>query len=186
MRTRPDVCEPTGKAARHARIVAVLAEPPGALAGRTGRRCSRPSGVHVTQATLSPRPRRTRRGQAAHPRRRAAGLRGPRGRRAAGPRGAATTRPPQRLARLLGELLISAEASANLVVLRTPPGAAHFLASRDRPGRAARRPRALSPATTRSSSSARDGRRRPTPSRSRLASTARRRPISTIRRSDAP
>jgi transcriptional regulator of arginine metabolism len=37
--------------------------------------------------------------------------------------------PPQRLARLIGELLVSAEASANLVVLRTPPGAAHFLAS---------------------------------------------------------
>jgi transcriptional regulator of arginine metabolism len=34
-----------------------------------------------------------------------------------------------RLARLLGELLVSAEASANLVVLRTPPGAAQFLAS---------------------------------------------------------
>ncbi len=37
--------------------------------------------------------------------------------------------PPQRLARLLAELLVSAEASANLVVLRTPPGAADFLAS---------------------------------------------------------
>jgi transcriptional regulator of arginine metabolism len=34
-----------------------------------------------------------------------------------------------RLARLAGELLVSAEASANLVVLRTPPGAAQFLAS---------------------------------------------------------
>jgi transcriptional regulator of arginine metabolism len=34
-----------------------------------------------------------------------------------------------RLVRLLGELLVSAEASANLVVLRTPPGAAQFLAS---------------------------------------------------------
>jgi len=34
-----------------------------------------------------------------------------------------------RLARLLGELLISVEASANLAVLRTPPGAAQFLAS---------------------------------------------------------
>lgn len=34
-----------------------------------------------------------------------------------------------RLSRLLGELLVSAEASANLVVLRTPPGAAQFLAS---------------------------------------------------------
>ena len=34
-----------------------------------------------------------------------------------------------RLARLCGELLVSAESSANLVVLRTPPGAAQFLAS---------------------------------------------------------
>jgi transcriptional regulator of arginine metabolism len=34
-----------------------------------------------------------------------------------------------RLARVLSELLVSAEASANLVVLRTPPGAAHFVAS---------------------------------------------------------
>ncbi|HZZ96528.1 MAG TPA: arginine repressor [Jatrophihabitantaceae bacterium] len=36
--------------------------------------------------------------------------------------------PPARLARLLGELLVSAEASANLVMLRTPPGASNFLA----------------------------------------------------------
>lgn len=34
-----------------------------------------------------------------------------------------------RLQRLLGELLVSADASANMVVLRTPPGAAQFLAS---------------------------------------------------------
>ena len=34
-----------------------------------------------------------------------------------------------RLARLLGELLVSTDASGNLVVLRTPPGAAHYLAS---------------------------------------------------------
>jgi transcriptional regulator of arginine metabolism len=34
-----------------------------------------------------------------------------------------------RLARLLGELLVSADASGNLAVLRTPPGAAHYLAS---------------------------------------------------------
>ncbi|WGX94436.1 arginine repressor [Nocardioides sp. L-11A] len=34
-----------------------------------------------------------------------------------------------RLSRLATELLVSAEASANLVVLRTPPGAAQFLAS---------------------------------------------------------
>jgi transcriptional regulator of arginine metabolism len=34
-----------------------------------------------------------------------------------------------RLARLCGEVLVSAEASANLVVLRTPPGAAQYFAS---------------------------------------------------------
>jgi transcriptional regulator of arginine metabolism len=34
-----------------------------------------------------------------------------------------------RLARLLGELLVSHSASGNLAVLRTPPGAAQFLAS---------------------------------------------------------
>jgi transcriptional regulator of arginine metabolism len=34
-----------------------------------------------------------------------------------------------RLARLCAELLVSAESSANLVVLKTPPGAAQFLAS---------------------------------------------------------
>jgi transcriptional regulator of arginine metabolism len=34
-----------------------------------------------------------------------------------------------RLARLCAELLVTADSSANLVVLRTPPGAAQFLAS---------------------------------------------------------
>jgi transcriptional regulator of arginine metabolism len=37
--------------------------------------------------------------------------------------------PPTRLTRLLGELLVSADSSANIVVLRTPPGASNFLAS---------------------------------------------------------
>jgi transcriptional regulator of arginine metabolism len=40
-----------------------------------------------------------------------------------------TAAAANRLARLCGELLVSADASANLVVLRTPPGAAQFLAS---------------------------------------------------------
>ena len=35
----------------------------------------------------------------------------------------------RRLERLSAELLISADASGNLAVLRTPPGAAHFYAS---------------------------------------------------------
>jgi transcriptional regulator of arginine metabolism len=37
--------------------------------------------------------------------------------------------PPARLVRIAAEFLLSAEASANLVVLRTPAGAAQFLAS---------------------------------------------------------
>ena len=37
--------------------------------------------------------------------------------------------PPGRLARIAAEFLLSAEASANLVVLRTPAGAAQFLGS---------------------------------------------------------
>ena len=57
---------------------------------------------------------------------------------ATGPAGPAAPEPPgsvggsviqARLARYLKELLTSAEASANLVVLRTPAGAAQFLAS---------------------------------------------------------
>ena len=35
----------------------------------------------------------------------------------------------ERMSRLLGELLVSTDASGNLAVLRTPPGAAHYLAS---------------------------------------------------------
>jgi transcriptional regulator of arginine metabolism len=41
----------------------------------------------------------------------------------------AAAEPPARLARAAAELLVAAEASANLVVLRTPAGAAQFLAS---------------------------------------------------------
>lgn len=41
----------------------------------------------------------------------------------------ATAASENRLARLCSELLVSAEASGNLVVARTPPGAAQFLAS---------------------------------------------------------
>src|SRR6202045_1996106 len=36
---------------------------------------------------------------------------------------------PARLSRLLSELLVSTDASANIAVLRTPPGAADYLAS---------------------------------------------------------
>ncbi|MDT4921473.1 MAG: transcriptional regulator of arginine metabolism [Pseudonocardiales bacterium] len=119
--------EPTSKAARHARIVAVLAghevRSQAELAARL-----HDAGVHVTQATLSRDLEELG----------AVKLRSPDGGlpvyvvpedgsplTARGAGGG----PPQRLARLIGELLTSAEASANLVVLRTPPGAAQFLAS---------------------------------------------------------
>jgi transcriptional regulator of arginine metabolism len=44
-------------------------------------------------------------------------------------RPAQSSSAPARLTRMLGELLTAAEGSANLAVLRTPPGAAQFLAS---------------------------------------------------------
>lgn len=43
--------------------------------------------------------------------------------------GSETGASEARLARLLGELLVSVDASANMALLRTPPGAAQFLAS---------------------------------------------------------
>lgn len=119
--------EPTSKAARHARIVAVLAEHQVRSQAELAALLD-DAGVHVTQATLSRDLEELG----------AVKLRTPDGglpvyvvpedgspltaRRA-------VDAPPQRLARLMAELLTSAEASANLVILRTPPGAAHFLAS---------------------------------------------------------
>jgi transcriptional regulator of arginine metabolism len=47
----------------------------------------------------------------------------------AGEHGPGSPAAEARLARLCGELLLSAEASANLAVLHTPPGAAQFFAS---------------------------------------------------------
>ena len=116
-----------GKPARHARIVEVLNE-------RTVRSQAelaaalRVAGFHVTQATLSRDLDELG----------AVKLRTPDGGlpvyvvpEDGAPLTARTAAdaPPQRLARLIGELVVSAEASANMVVLRTPPGAAHYLAS---------------------------------------------------------
>ena len=86
-------------------------------------------GVHVTQATLSRDlveldavKVRSPQGALVYAVPAEGGDRSPTGgRESAGAR--------ERLARLCAELLVSADASANLVVLRTPPGAAQFLAS---------------------------------------------------------
>jgi transcriptional regulator of arginine metabolism len=119
--------EPIGKAARHARITAVLAEHPVRSQAELAALLN-DAGVHVTQATLSRDLEELG----------AVKLRAPDGGlpvyvvpEDGAPLAArgADDAPPHRLTRLIGELLVSAEASANLVVVRTPPGAAHFLAS---------------------------------------------------------
>jgi transcriptional regulator of arginine metabolism len=144
---------PATKTARHAQIAAILAQvgPPvhsqEELAERLAQR-----GVRVTQATLSrdleelgavrlrgadgalvyalP-------GQAGGPGSMPGGLAAdpPEGPESAlpapvpDPAGEPAAEPSSRLARVAAELLVAAEASANLVVLRTPAGAAQFLAS---------------------------------------------------------
>jgi transcriptional regulator of arginine metabolism len=116
---------PATKAARHAQITAILARP-GAPVRSQDELVERLSqrGVRVTQATLSRDLEEL-------------GARRQRGRDGAlvyalpGEVGAAVpgAEPSARLARVAAELLITAEASANLVVLRTPAGAAQLLAS---------------------------------------------------------
>jgi transcriptional regulator of arginine metabolism len=123
----PTVHEINSKAARHARIVATLAGQPVRSQAELARLLDA-AGLPVTQATLS---RDLDELGAVKLRTPDGGLPvyvipedgAPLTSRA----GRDTT--PQRLARLLADLLVSAEASANLVVLRTPPGASNFLAS---------------------------------------------------------
>jgi transcriptional regulator of arginine metabolism len=118
---------PGGKAARHARIVAILGNRPVRSQAELAVELT-DAGFHVAQATLSRDLDELG----------AVKLRTPDGGLPSyvipedgAPLTARTAddAPPQRLARLVGELLVSAEASGNVVVLRTPPGAAHFLAS---------------------------------------------------------
>ncbi len=118
---------PASKAARHARIVAILAERPVRSQAELAAALET-SGLRVTQATLS---RDLEELGAVKLRAPDGGLPvyvvpedgSPIAARGSG------EEPPHRLVRLLGELLVSAEASANLVIVRTPPGASNFLAS---------------------------------------------------------
>lgn len=119
---------PQTRAARHRRIVDILNRQPVRSQSQLARLLA-DDGLTVTQATLS----RDLDELGAVKIRNAGGeliYAVP------GEGGDRTPRPPMgesateaRMARLAGELLISAEASANLVVLRTPPGAAQFFAS---------------------------------------------------------
>ena len=120
---------PPTKNARHQRIVELVTHHEVRSQGELADLLAE-SGLRVTQATLSRdlveldavkvRARRPARSSTPCP---AEGG----DRRPAAP--GETAAAAARLARLCGELLVSAEASANLVVLRTPPGAAQFLAS---------------------------------------------------------
>ena len=125
---------PLTKTARHARIAAILAREQVRSQEELAELLERYASVHVTQATLSRDLDelgvvRLRSGGAlvyALPDKPG----GP-GSLPGGAIGEERSESPQssRLARYLGELMTSAEASANLVVLRTPAGAAQFLAS---------------------------------------------------------
>ena len=103
----------------------------GALAGRA-RGAARRRRLRRHPGDAVPRPRRARRGEGPRPRRRPGLRRAGRGRR---PHAAAPRRPtggrrgPARAGSLRGAARLSATPRANLVVLRTPPGAAQFLAS---------------------------------------------------------
>ncbi len=141
---------PATKTARHAQIAAILAhaDPPVRSQEELNERLAQ-RGVRVTQATLSrdleelgavrlrgldgalvyalP-------GEAGGPGSMPGGLAeaadaSPGAGAAPGPAADLSVEPPARLARVTAELLVTAEASANLVVLRTPAGAAQFLAS---------------------------------------------------------
>jgi transcriptional regulator of arginine metabolism len=142
---------PLTKTARQARIAAILAREQVRSQEELADLLERYTSVHVTQATLSrdldelgvvrlraaggalvyalpeePGGPGSRPGGALFPPYTNPSLSEPEPGRAERPGEPA---PPTRLARYLAELMTSAEASANLVVVRTPAGAAQFLAS---------------------------------------------------------
>lgn len=120
---------PLTKAARQARIGELLESRPVASQTELGRLLAA-AGVEVTQATLS----RDLDDLGAVKVRTSVGTTyalPPEGQ----PRAGTAEAVDARLARLLEELLVSAEATGGLVVLRTPPGGAHLLgAALDRAG----------------------------------------------------
>ena len=146
---------PLTKTARHARIADILAREQVRSQEELADLLERYAGVHVTQATLSrdldelgivrlrsggtlvyslpeePGGPGSHPGGPGSPGGGAGSQSGARIAGVAGLAGSSGAESPHdaRLARYLGELMTSAEASANLVVLRTPAGAAQFLAS---------------------------------------------------------
>ena len=114
---------PLTKTARQARIVALLQDAPVASQTELGRMLAE-SGVQVTQATVS----RDLEDLGAVKIRTAQGIAyavPPEGQ----PRTGTAEAVDARLGRLLEELCVSAESTGAFVVLRTPPGGGHLLAS---------------------------------------------------------
>jgi transcriptional regulator of arginine metabolism len=119
--------QPATRAARHGRIAEILAQTPIRSQTELAERLSE-SGIEVTQGTLS----RDLDELGAVKIRGAGGslvyaLPGEGGDMR--PRAAEEGAVDARLVRVCEEILVSARSSANLVVLRTPPGAAQYLAS---------------------------------------------------------
>ncbi|MDS1271390.1 arginine repressor [Lipingzhangella sp. LS1_29] len=123
---------PTTKAARHARITEILERTQVRSQSELADMLAA-AGVQVTQATLSRDldeleavKLRTVDGDLVYA---VPGEGGERLQRARTGEVDLTAAATARLSRLAEEVLVSAEASGNLVVVRTPPGAAQFLAS---------------------------------------------------------
>ena len=121
------VAAPATKAARQARISALLASTPIGSQSQLARLLA-DEGVAVTQATLS---RDLEEMGAVKVRRPGLGTVYAVGAELPGPvlRALGNERHDGRFSRFAAELLVSVDASANLVVAHTPPGGAHLLAS---------------------------------------------------------
>lgn len=120
---------PVTKAARHARVVELLTRHPVHSQGELAKLLA-DDGLEVTQATLSRDlveigavKLRSQDGSLIY------AVPGEGGERIRKARAVNAESFDARLSRLAQELLVSAEASANLVIVRTPPGAAQYLAS---------------------------------------------------------
>ena len=124
--TQPQPVTPATKAARQARICSLLSARDVRSQAELGRLLAG-EGVEVTQATLS---RDLEEIGAVKVRRAGVGTVYAVPDEAPGPvLRALADSSDVRISRLASELLVSVEASANLVVLRTPPGGAQLLAS---------------------------------------------------------
>ena len=124
--SQPQPVTPATKAARQARISSLLSARPVRSQAELGRLLA-DEGFDVTQATLS---RDLEEIGAVKTRRSGVGTIYSVPEEAPGPvLRALAVSSDVRISRLAAELLVSVEASANLVVLRTPPGGAQLLAS---------------------------------------------------------